>query len=113
MLAALREHGDRVTVADVMQPEYPTAHPNEPVEAVMGRLAGAERHGLPVICGGELVGLLTADNLGDFLTFRNALRRRRSAPDGRPWSPWGRDGRCRRETGNPTAVPVGPTVHSL
>jgi len=109
LMRALKQHGDRITVAEVVQPEFPTAHPNEPVEAVMGRLADAGRQSLPVVRHGELVGLLTADNLVEFLSIRNALRDWRATRDGdRVWSPWSRDGQAGRR-GTLPADPVGGT----
>ena len=97
LMIGLKQHGDRITVAEVVRPEFPTAHPNEPVEAVMGRLAEVGRQSLPVVRNGELVGLLTADNLAEFLTIRDALRDWRAERDGdRAWSPWSRDGQAGR-----------------
>jgi len=97
LMSALKQHGDRIAVAEVVRPEFPTAHPNEPVETVMGRLAEAGRQSLPVVRHGELVGLLTADNLAEFLTIRDALRGWRAERGcDLAWSPWSRDGRAGR-----------------
>jgi len=82
LVTALREHGDHVTVAAVVRPKCPTVHPNEPVEAAMRVLAEAGRQSLPVVRDGKLVGMLTADNLGEFLTVRDALREWKSGHGG-------------------------------
>jgi Mg/Co/Ni transporter MgtE len=44
------------------------------LERVMARLQDCDCYSMPVVRNGQLLGLITMDNLGEFLLIRNALR---------------------------------------
>ncbi len=81
VLAALSEHGPEQPITGVMQREFQTAEPNEMLERVLSRLAASPARVIPVLDNGNLVGLVTAENLGEYLMVQNALQRRRAALD--------------------------------
>lgn len=77
LLAGLSQAGPDQLVTSVMQRQFDTAQPNEMLEAVLQRLAASPLRVMPVLQNGELVGLVTAENLGEYLMIQNALQRRR------------------------------------
>jgi Zn-dependent protease/CBS domain-containing protein len=79
LLAGLAQYGPEQVVTTVMQREFETAEPNEMLEAVLNRLATSASRVIPVLQNGNLVGLMTAENLGEYLMIQNALYRRHAA----------------------------------
>jgi len=77
LLAGLQEFGPEERVTKVMHREFETAEPNEMLELVLNRLAGSSTRSMPVMQDGQLVGLVTLENLGEYLMVQNALHRRR------------------------------------
>jgi Zn-dependent protease/CBS domain-containing protein len=78
LVKALARSGRTESVADHMKLECPTAEPSEMLEAVLGRLQGRDCHTLPVLEDGALIGLVTMDNVGEFLMIQAAERGRSS-----------------------------------
>jgi Zn-dependent protease len=79
LLAGLSQYGPEQLVTTVMQREIETAEPNEMLEAVLNRLATSPSRVMPVLQDGRLVGLVTLENLGEYLMIQNALHRRHVA----------------------------------
>ncbi|HXE72594.1 MAG TPA: site-2 protease family protein, partial [Candidatus Nitrosotenuis sp.] len=75
LLRRLAEGGAHGTVAEAMQPCPGVATPGEPLAQVLPRLQEGTCATLPVVDQGRLVGLLTLENLGEFLMIQSALRR--------------------------------------
>lgn len=75
LLTALAQRGPDALVADVMQQQFLTADPAEMAEAVFSRLQECNCHSLPVVQNGRLIGILTADNVGEFLMIQAALKK--------------------------------------
>jgi len=80
LLAGLGKYGPEQAVTAVMQREFETAEPNEMLQAVLNRLATSPSRVIPVLQNGVLVGLVTAENIGEYLMIQNALHRRHVAP---------------------------------
>jgi Zn-dependent protease/predicted transcriptional regulator len=78
LLAGLSQYGSDQLVTSVMQREFDTAAPGEMLEAVLTRLAAAKCRTMPVIQDGKLIGLVTLENLGEYMMIQNALQRRGS-----------------------------------
>jgi Zn-dependent protease/CBS domain-containing protein len=79
LIRALTAGGVNAPVADAMRRDFAVAEPGERVEDALARLApGAES--LPVVRGRTLLGVLTRENVGEYLMIRDALRGRRPAP---------------------------------
>jgi predicted transcriptional regulator len=62
-----------------MQREFATAEPNEMLETVLTRLSAAPIRTMPVMQNGAMIGLVTLENLGEYLMVQNALQRRKQA----------------------------------
>lgn len=73
LLVALARRGPEVPVAEVMQTRFETAEATEMLDTAFRRLQSCECHTLPVLHHGTLVGMLTMDNLGEFVAIRSAL----------------------------------------
>ena len=73
LVKALPQRGRAGLVADSMR-ECPTAQASEMLETVLGRLQGRECHTIPVLEHGALIGLVTLDNVGEFLMVHAAER---------------------------------------
>jgi CBS domain-containing protein len=74
LLTALARHGPEARVGAVMRRRFETAHPREMLEGVFDRLQRCQYSSLPVVEGGQLVGLVTTDNLIELLQIQEALR---------------------------------------
>jgi Zn-dependent protease/CBS domain-containing protein len=74
LLVALTDFGPDHPVASVMRREFLRANRAEMLEPALRRLRGYECHTMPVIHDGRLVGLITMDNLGEYLLTHAALR---------------------------------------
>jgi Zn-dependent protease/predicted transcriptional regulator len=75
LLTALASHGRDARVGDVMQRRFVTAEPSDALDEAFNRLQGCKCHTLPVVRGRELVGVLTMENVAEFLMIESALRR--------------------------------------
>jgi Zn-dependent protease/CBS domain-containing protein len=76
LIQALSARGPDAPVADAMRRDYVTAEESEPVSTALGRLEECRCHTLPVTNRGRVVGVLTMDNLGEYVLVQNALRQR-------------------------------------
>ncbi len=74
MLVALARHGENTFVENIMRSEVQIVDANEMLEPAFARLQACNCHTMPVVSRGQLVGLLTSDNIGEFLMIQSALR---------------------------------------
>jgi Zn-dependent protease/CBS domain-containing protein len=74
LLRALGEQGKNTLVSEVMQRDIQVVESSEMLESAFQRLQVCQCHTLPVQQSGRLVGLLTMDNVGEFISIRSALR---------------------------------------
>jgi Zn-dependent protease/CBS domain-containing protein len=77
LVSALSKNRDQ-TVGQVMQREFQTAHSSEMLESAFRRLQESSGHIMPVLQSDKLVGLLTAENVGEFLMIQAALDKART-----------------------------------
>ncbi len=77
LIRGLSERGPDACVSQIMRTEFPLIDASEPLEVAVERQRGAALGVLPVIQRGKLVGLLTWENLSEFLLIKSALARRR------------------------------------
>lgn len=77
LLSGLSQQGPDQLVTAVMQREFQTAEPNEMLETVLSRMASSPTRTMPVLQDGKLVGLVTMENLGEYLMIQNALQKRK------------------------------------
>jgi Zn-dependent protease/predicted transcriptional regulator len=76
LLIALAQRGQEIPVVDVMRRDFQTVDPSEMLETAFARLQTCECHTLPVVHRGRLVGLVTMDNVGEFVAVQTALVQR-------------------------------------
>jgi Zn-dependent protease/CBS domain-containing protein len=74
LLTALARQSQASRVAEVMRRDCPVAQVSEMVEGALQRLQDRDCPTIPVLQGDQLVGLLTMDNIGEFLSVRSALK---------------------------------------
>lgn len=75
LVRALSEHGLGGYVGDVMTRTFQTAEARELLDQAFARLQACACPVLPVVDNGRLVGLITADNIGEYVMIRGALRK--------------------------------------
>jgi Zn-dependent protease/CBS domain-containing protein len=73
LLRDLALQGQEGTVGHAMTCSYEVVDSNQMLEEVSQRLQVTECRALPVVHNGELVGLVTMENIGEFLMIRDAL----------------------------------------
>jgi predicted transcriptional regulator len=76
MLAALEEYGEDYPVKLAMRRQFPVAEPAEMLEAIFQRLRECGCGTMPVLQNGRLIGLITLDNLGEYLLIEATLQKR-------------------------------------
>ncbi len=74
LVSALKDRGLASLVREAMTREFKTADPREMLEPAVLRLQGGDCPVLPVLHDRQLVGLLTTDNIGEYVMIRGALR---------------------------------------
>ncbi|MGH7521907.1 MAG: site-2 protease family protein [Gemmatimonadales bacterium] len=74
LLEGLAKEGAAAPVGRVMETTFRTADPREPVEQALARMQECRCHTLPVLSQRGLEGVLTADNVGEFVMIETALR---------------------------------------
>lgn len=72
LLSALARLGREAPVAEVMQREFQTAEPTEMIDVVFLRLQGQTCHTVPVLKNERLIGLITMENVGEFISVQTA-----------------------------------------
>lgn len=77
MISALHHTGEDTPVEQAMTREFQIADANEMLEVALQRLQECECHTMPVLRAGQLVGLLTTDNIGEFMMIQSALKQLR------------------------------------
>ena len=73
LLVALARQGEDQPEAEVMNREFQLVDSHDMLETVLERLQECRCHTMPVLHGGELVGLVTTENLGEFMLVQAAL----------------------------------------
>lgn len=75
LVKGLTRGGRNANVADAMKRDCPTAEASEMLETVLARVQSRECHTVPVVENGMLVGLVTMDNVGEFLMIHAAEKK--------------------------------------
>lgn len=74
LIVALQRQGPNTPVGNVMDRSFETASSHEMLEVVANRMQECRCHTVPVLSAGRLIGLITMDNIGEFLMIQSALR---------------------------------------
>ncbi|MDZ4784406.1 MAG: site-2 protease family protein [Planctomycetia bacterium] len=73
LLASLAQRGQNAAVGEIMRQEFSTVEAAEMLETAFERFQTCECPTLPVLRNHALVGLLTMENVGEFVAIRTAL----------------------------------------
>ncbi len=73
LIAALSKHGPHALVSEAMQKHFVTVDSYDMLETAFTKLNDCNCHTLPVTRNNRLVGLLTMDNLGEYMRIQSAL----------------------------------------
>jgi Zn-dependent protease/CBS domain-containing protein len=73
LVRALHQHGQGALVSDIMHRDFDEVDSYELLEDALPRLQKSIYHIVPVVRFGQLVGLLTMENVGEFLRIQAAL----------------------------------------
>jgi Zn-dependent protease/predicted transcriptional regulator len=74
LITALTKQGPQTPVTEVMRRDFQTADSYEMLEVAFMNMQACQCHTLPVTHAGQIVGVLTMDNVGEFLAIQAALR---------------------------------------
>jgi Zn-dependent protease len=77
VLRAIARQGSDVHVREAMKREFDAVDSHDMLESALAVLHDCKCRSLPVVHDGQLVGMLTTDNVGEFLMIQSALRRAR------------------------------------
>ncbi|MBL8097219.1 MAG: site-2 protease family protein [Anaerolineales bacterium] len=77
LITGLARRGLGGRVGEVMRRRFLAANPFDQLEAVVPRMQSVAVESVPVLEHGQLVGMLTAHNVREYLMIQEALRRRR------------------------------------
>ena len=73
-ISALAKKGQSTSVSEVMHRNVPDVDSHQMVDTALTRLQESGSKTLPVTHGGKLVGLITSENITEFLMIRSALK---------------------------------------
>jgi Zn-dependent protease len=82
LIEALSKQGPSAPIAEAMQPAPPPVSPTDSLETTFQRMRELEVQAVPVMIDSRLVGLVTLENIGEYLMIKTALEGTR-AGDGR------------------------------
>jgi CBS domain-containing protein len=80
LLAALAKEGQDTPVVEVMRRDFHEVDSSDMLETAFTGLSASELRTLPVMHEGRLVGLLTMENVGEFIAIQSALKRQPALP---------------------------------
>lgn len=72
LLRALRERGADAPISTAMHRTFAVVTPDDPMDQVLTRLRECDCQALPVVRGRELLGVLSMENVGEYLMVRTA-----------------------------------------
>lgn len=75
LMAAISRQDRSMPVMNIMRRDIQVVDSNDMLEVAFARLQACDCHTMPVMHHGQLVGILTADNVGEFLMIQSALRK--------------------------------------
>jgi Zn-dependent protease/CBS domain-containing protein len=74
-IMALTRHGESIAISAIMKKDLPEVDSYEMVENALVRIQESGVPALPVTHAGQLVGIVTAENITEYLMIRSALKR--------------------------------------
>ncbi|MGH8022104.1 MAG: site-2 protease family protein [Limisphaerales bacterium] len=79
LVDGLTKNGETTPVGNVMETKFVVAHPSEMAETAFIRLQHSDCRSMPVLRDGKLMGMITAENVGEFLMIQAARHGERYA----------------------------------
>jgi predicted transcriptional regulator len=79
LFVALRERGEHAVVEDLMRCEFAVLSAADPLETALAPENVEKGLAMPVLADGRLIGLVTAENVGELFMIRAALQSRSDA----------------------------------
>lgn len=76
LVSGLQRLGERAPVSAVMQRNFLTLRPADALESAAAQINQTECHTMPVLENDQLVGLVTMENIGEFLMIQSALKKK-------------------------------------
>jgi predicted transcriptional regulator len=73
LLAALARQERSAPVADVMRRDFHIAEASDMIDMALERMQARDCHTMPILRRGALVGLVTMDNVGEFVSVQSAV----------------------------------------
>jgi len=89
LIRGLTTSGPDVAVETAMSRHFETAHPSEMLEGALSRLQGCECSSLPVVRHGNVLGIVTMENIGELMMLQGALDASKRAGAAWPSEPRG------------------------
>jgi len=83
LLRTLAQRGSEALVRDAMRRDFQVADSHDMLEQALALLRSSKCRSLPVQHDGRLVGILNAENVGEFLMIQSALRQSHERPHAR------------------------------
>jgi Zn-dependent protease/CBS domain-containing protein len=78
LMSELARHPPDARVGDVVTPTVAVADPLEPLDGAFKRMVENRQSAIPVVSDGQLIGLVTTDNVAELMMVQDALRRQHS-----------------------------------
>jgi Zn-dependent protease/predicted transcriptional regulator len=79
LIRAVAQHGTTARVRDAMRRDIEPVDSHDMLEPAIGALHKCSCRSIPVVHNGALVGMLTMDNVGEFIMIQSALRHAHTA----------------------------------
>ena len=86
LVKALAQRGADVPVREAMRRDVPAVDSHDMLEKAVATLAQANGRSIPVEHNGKLVGMLTMENVGEFIMIQSALRQAKALEKTKPAS---------------------------
>ena len=80
LIEAIRRLGERAPVSAAMERSFEAVDTNDPLETVSSKLQSHDYHTLPVVHNDQLVGLITMENIGEYMMIHSALESSKQTP---------------------------------
>jgi Zn-dependent protease/CBS domain-containing protein len=80
LVEGLSQYGRNAPVDRVMHRQFPSGKPDEPAQAALMRLREGNWQTMPIIADAQLLGILTRENIGEYLMVQSALQRESQYP---------------------------------
>ncbi|MFG0285361.1 MAG: site-2 protease family protein [Phycisphaerales bacterium JB039] len=77
LIRGLSTAGPKTPVSELMRREFDSARESDMLDGAMTRMRSGEATALPVLRGRDLVGMITMENVGEWMMIRSAQKRRR------------------------------------